>query len=35
MSFKVQEKAELPGVSDEELHQLVAAASAAKRSVVV
>ena len=33
--FKVEEKAELPGMSEEELHQLVAAASAAKRSVVV
>ena len=33
--FKVHEKAELTGVSSEELHQLVATASAAKRRTVV
>ena len=31
----VHENAELPGVSDEELHQLVTTTSAAKRSEVV
>ena len=33
--FEVHEKTELPSESDEELHQLVTAASAANRSAVV